>query len=461
MTPTPCLSQITPSRRMLLGGAIALAAAGALTACSGTSSSSRSENTLRVVYQKTAAFQQLDRLLTKVKEEYEASQSTVTIELIPIEAEQDSYFTKLALMNGSPDTAPDIIYEDAFQIRTDVAAGYLHPIDEYVAKWEDWDMFLDSVKEAGKGEDDKLYGISLGTDTRGIFYNKKLFAQAGISDTWQPRTWDDILQTARILKTALPDVIPFNMYASKAFGEGTAMQSFEMLLYGTQDTLYDTDTKKWVTGSQGFKDALTFLKTIYDEGLAPGLDTALDANIGSRIATELLPQGRVAMCVDGSWLPGGWITGDNAWPEWEETIGYAAMPTQKGEDPGFTSMSGGWALSIGSQTKNPQAAFDFIALALNKENALKYYTENSLIAVRSDVAEMDEYLTGNSSFEFFSGLVQYTHFRPATPDYSQISGSIQIACEDVVTGGASPEEAAATYDKSLVGIVGDDMVQAG
>ena len=47
------------------------------------------------MYQKTAAFQQLDRLLAKVKEEYEASQSTVTIELIPIEAEQDSYFTKL------------------------------------------------------------------------------------------------------------------------------------------------------------------------------------------------------------------------------------------------------------------------------------------------------------------------------------------------------------------------------
>ena len=460
MTPTPFLSQITPSRRALLGGAVALAAAGALSACSGTGGSSRSENTLRVVYQKTAAFQQLEHVLTKAKEEYEASQSTVTIELVPIEAEQDSYFTKLALMNGSPDTAPDIIYEDAFQIRTDVAAGYLRPIDEYVATWEDWDMFLDSVKDVGKGDDDKLYGISLGTDTRGIFYNKTLFAQAGLPEQWQPTTWDDILQTARTLKTALPDVIPFNMYASKAFGEGTSMQSFEMLLYGTQDTLYDTGTKKWVTGSQGFKDALTFLKTIYDEGLAPGLDIALDANIGSRIATELLPQGKVAMCVDGSWLPGGWINGDNAWPQWEESIGYAAMPTQTGKEPGFTSMSGGWTLAMGSQTKNPQAAFDFMAVALNKDNALKYYTENSLIAVRSDIAEMEEYLTCNSSFEFFSSLVQYTHFRPATPDYSQISGSIQIACEDVVSGGASPEEAAATYDKSLVGIVGDDMVQA-
>ena len=95
-------------------------------------------------------------MLTKAKEEYEASQTAVTIELVPIEAEQDSYFTKLALMNGSADTAPDIIYEDAFQIRTDVAAGYLHPIDEYVAAWDDWSMFLDSVKDVGKGEDDKL-----------------------------------------------------------------------------------------------------------------------------------------------------------------------------------------------------------------------------------------------------------------------------------------------------------------
>jgi multiple sugar transport system substrate-binding protein len=43
--------------------------------------------------------------------------------MVPIEAEQDQYFTKLALMNGSPDTAPDVIYEDTFQIRSDAAAS--------------------------------------------------------------------------------------------------------------------------------------------------------------------------------------------------------------------------------------------------------------------------------------------------------------------------------------------------
>lgn len=446
------------SRRTLLTATGVTALGATLTACAG-GSSSRSESNLRVVYQKTAAFFQLEDLLTKAKKEFEAANSGVTIELVPIEAEQDQYFTKLALMNGSQDTAPDVMYEDAFQIRTDAAAGYLLPIDEYVASWEDWDQFTDSVKEAGKGEDDKLYGVSMGTDTRAIYFNKKIFAEVGLPEDWQPTTWDEILETARTIKAKKPDVIPFNMYVAKAVGEGTSMQSFEMLLYGTDDTLYDTETKKWITGSQGFKDSLEFLQTIYSEGLGPGLDQALDVNIGSRVSTELLPEGRLAMAVDGSWMPGGWISGENAWPEWEETIGLAKMPTQKGQGDGFTSMSGGWTLAIGSKTKNAKAAFDFISIALNKENSLKYDTENSQIAVRKDVAEDEAYLSFNPSFEFFSGCVEFTHFRPSTPDYSQISGNIQIACEDVATQASTPQEAAQAYDEGLIRIVGDDMTQ--
>lgn len=446
------------SRRTLLTAAGVTALGATLAAC-GAGSSSRSESKLRIVYQKTAAFFQLEDLMTKAKEEFEAANSDVTIELVPIEAEQDQYFTKLALMNGSDDTAPDVMYEDAFQIRTDAAAGYLLPIDEYVADWADWDQFMDSVKEAGKGEDDKLYGVSMGTDTRAIYFNKKIFAEVGLPEDWQPTIWEEILEAARTIKAKKPDVIPFNMYVAKAFGEGTSMQSFEMLLYGTDDTLYDTDTKKWITGSQGFKDSLEFLQTIYSEGLGPELDQALDVNIGSRVSTELLPEGKLAMAVDGSWLPGGWISGENAWPEWEETIGLAKMPTQNGQGDGFTSMSGGWTLAIGSKTKNAKAAFDFISIALNKENSLKYDTENSQIAVRKDVAEDDAYLSFNPSFEFFSSCVDFTHFRPSTPDYPQISGNIQIACEDVATQASTPEEAAKAYDEGLVQIVGDDMTQ--
>ncbi|MBU5423865.1 extracellular solute-binding protein [Cellulomonas hominis] len=445
------------TRLVALSGVAVLA----LAACSnGGGGGGGDDTTLTVAYQKTAQFVQLDDLLQKAKSEYEAANEGMSVDLVAIEAEQDQYFTKLALMNGSADTAPDVIYEDTFQIRSDAAAGYLLPIDEYVEAWEDWDQFPENARQAGLGDDGSVYGVSMGTDTRGLYYNKDLFAQAGLPTDWQPETWDDVLTAARTIKEKVPDVTPINVYAGKAAGEATTMQGFEMLLYGTDDQLYDADSQKWITGSQGFVDSLGFLETIYSEGLAPSLDVALDASVGARVATELLPQGELAIALDGSWLPGGWISGDNAWPEWEQTLGMAAMPTQDGQEPGFTSMSGGWTLAVGAHAGDPQAAFDFIATALNRENSLKYDTENSQIAVRTDVAEDPEYLGYNPSFEFFSSLVEYTHFRPATPDYSQISSNIQVAAESVATGQATPEEAAALYDEGLVSIVGDDATQA-
>lgn len=440
---------------------VSVVALGALTACSsgdGGSSDDASggDTTVTVAYQKTTAFHQLDDMLQVAKTQFEDANPGITIDLQPIEAEQDQYFTKLALMNGSPETAPDVIYEDTFQIRSDAAAGYLAPIDDYLAKWDEWGQFYENAKQAGLGDDGKTYGVSMGTDTRAIYFNKTIFEQAGLPADWQPENWDDIISAAKTVKEKVPDVIPLNIYAGKAAGEATTMQGFEMLLYGTKDTLYDTDSSKWVVGSQGFKDSLDFVKTVYGEELAPPLDIALDAAVGNRVSTELLPQGKLAMAIDGSWVPGGWISGENAWPEWEQTMGMAKMPTQDGSDPGATSMSGGWTLAVGANAKDKQAAFDFITTALNKENTFKYDTENSQIAVRKDVAEDPAYVSYNPSFAFFSDLVDVTHFRPATPDYSQISSNIQVAAEAMATGQQSAEDAAKAYDEAVKGIVGDD-----
>ncbi|QLD11394.1 extracellular solute-binding protein [Microbacterium oleivorans] len=431
-----------------------------LTGCGAGAGDEAAGDTIRVAYQKTTSFTAMDTLVKKAKEEYEAANDGMTVELVPIEAEQDQYFTKLALMNGSKDTAPDVIYEDTFQIRSDAAAGYLQPIDDYLADWDEWEQYDEGARQAGLGDDGKTYGVSLGTDTRGIYINKEIFAAAGLPDDWAPTSWEDILDAARTVKESNPDVIPLNLYASQALGEATSMQGFEMLLYGTEDELLDTDSNKWITGSQGFLDALEFYKTLADEKLGPDPAQALDAGWGTKVSTELIPQGGLAIAIDGSWLPSQWIEGENAWPEWQDTMAFAAMPTQDGGGDGFTSMSGGWTLAMGANATNPDAAFDFMAQALTFENALSYHQEAGQIAVRTDVAESQEYLDYNPSFEFFSSLVPFTHFRPATPDYSQISSNIPVATESVFTGQATPADAQAAYDTALVGIVGEENTQA-
>lgn len=450
--------KITMPIAMIGGVAVAVALVGC--SAGSTPSGGAEPQTIKVAYQTTATFDQMQVLMETAKKEYEAANDGVTIELVPIQGEGPDYYTKLALMNRSAATAPDVQYEDTFKIQSDSAAGYLLPLDDYLADWDDWSQFADGAKQAGLGGDGKTYGVSLGTDTRALWYNTKLFEAAGIDTPWAPKTWEDVLKAAATLKKSDPNIIPINVYSGTAAGEAATMQGFEMLLYGTEDTLYDAKSAKWMTGSQGFKDSLQFVEDVYQGGLGPTPQQALDPNIFTSVTAEWLPTDTLAIALDGSWQSGAWIDGGSApWPEWDSTLDLAPMPTQFGDAPGLNSMSGGWTLAVGSKTKSPDLAFDFITTALNKDNSQSYAISNSQIAVRQDVAEDPAYTAANPSFEFFASLVPDTNFRPATEDYDQISNAIQIAMESVMTGQSSVDEAAAEYDSTLVGIVGQDNTQ--
>jgi multiple sugar transport system substrate-binding protein len=445
--------------RFLIAPVTAAALALSLGAC-GSGGGAADDSTITVAYQKFGNFTQADTLFKDVKADFEEANPDITVELVPIEAQQNDYFTKLALMNRSPSTAPDVMYEDTYMIKSDVEAGYLAPLDDYLAEWDEWDQFVDSAKEAGAGDDGKTYGVSMGTDTRGLWFNKEVLTGAGLPEDWAPTSWDELLDAARAIKESDPDVVPFNIYSGKPQGEAAVMQGFEMLLYGTGDTLYEDG--KWVLGSQGFVESLEFIETVFSEGLAPTPQQALDTNIGNTVQAEWLPEGKVGIALDGSWVAGNWLeSGVAPWPEWSEEMGTAAMPTQDGQAPGAVSMSGGWTLAMGAGSENPDAAFEFISMALNRENSLWFDVANSQIAVRTDVAEDPEYTKSNPTTEFFTDLVDVTHFRPATSDYPKVSNEIMVAMEAVMTGQQTPEEAAAAYDEAVAGIVGEENTTQG
>jgi multiple sugar transport system substrate-binding protein len=427
-----------------------------LTACTPAAPEDGSK-TLKVVYQKTDSFTALETMFQAAKQEFEAANPGVAVELQPIQGNDDDYGTKLALALRSPSTAPDVFYEDTFKVRSDVDAGYLLKLDSHLEGWEDWSKFDDGAKAAGRADDGGTYAVPLGTDTRAIWYNRKVLEAAGISVPWEPRSWQDILDTARKIKASDPSVVPFNMYAGKGTGEGTVMQGFYELLYGTGSTLYDEETKKWVVGSAGFKDSLAFLKTLYDEGLAVTPAQALDANVWKKVFGEWFPKGKLGATVEGSYAPSFWQDGGSyEWPGYEQEMGVAPFPTQDGRAPGAVSMSGGWTLAIGAGTKEPDLAFSFLSTAMNRENSLAFTLDSSQIAVRSDVADDSGYQAGNPFVKDVSELVSVTRYRPATSDYPRISAAVQEATEAVITGAREPEQAAADYDAAVTDIVGGD-----
>lgn len=438
-----------PTTPLLL--ATALVAAGTLTACGGDSGDD--PDTVKVSFKQSTDNQikVMDTYLEDIKKQFEKENPGKKVKLVPIKAPDSEYYTKLQQMMRSPKTAPDLVYEDTFLINSDITSGYLKPLDQYLDKWKDWDQFIETSKTAAKAADGKTYGVPDGTDTRGLWFSKAIFKKAGLPADWQPKSWDDILQTARTIKKKVPGVTPLNVYTGKPAGEAATMQGMEMLLYGTgQDPMYDPKSKKWVTGSQGFKDSLEFVETVYKEKLGPDVSDALDPNFATRVRGELLPEDKLGINLDGSWLPQDWGKGaGHEWPEWSKKLGLAHMPTQNGEAPGKVSMSGGWTWAIPSKAANPDLAFRFIEQMQTKANAQKWYVANSGIAVRKDVAADPAYLKAQPGLKFFTDLVASTHYRPAYPAYPKVSTAVQEAMEKVTTGDASVADAASGYDDEV------------
>jgi len=451
-------------RRIVVSGVamVGLTTAGVLSALVPAVSAS-SGGTISVAFQAgNVSNVELPRLMQQAAGEFAKQYPGWTVKLDSINAPENPYYTKLDLMSSSASTAPDVLYEDTFLVNSDVAAGFLAPIDQYVSKWSGWKEFSPAAQAAAKGVDGHIYGVSMGTDTRGLWYNKALLAKAGIKLPWHPTTWAQVISAAQAIKKADPGVIPLNLYSGVGAGEATSMQGFEMLLYGTNNPLFDTKTGKWEKAGAGWQSTLNFYKTIYGQNLGPSPQQALSPTIGGTIAGQLFPQNKLAIDLDGSWLSGAfWAAkGSYPWPQWSKVVSETAMPTENGQAGGEVSMSGGWLLSVGSHAANKQMAFNFISIALDQANSLAYDVGAGQIAVRNDVASAPSYKNSSASISTMSSFVPFTHFRPAFTAYPKLSDEIQLITGQVMTGQATPAQGAATYNKYLTGLVGAKDTEA-
>lgn len=438
------------SRRSLLTATGAsLLAAPLLTGCG---AGPRAPGHLRVSYQQWGSTEATGNFLDSAAAAFMAARPGTSVEIVPLVASENDYFTKNELMMASARTAPDIVYEDTFILKSDIAAGYLRPLDDYLGSWPSWDAYFDVAKDAVRGEDGKVYAVPGPTDTRAIWYHRDVLARAGIAMPWNPRTWSDLLSTARTIRERVPGVVPAVFYAGKAQGEKASMQGLQMLYNGTGSVLYDESTRRWTTGATGMRSALGFLHTLYGQGLGPPLEAALDPNFTETVYTSWMPEGTVGFVVDGNWIAQNW----DSWPEWPQKLALARMPTQRGQDRGFVTLSGGMAWSLPARAPDPGTAWQLLTTMMSTPLATRWTIADSKLANRRDVVAAPGYEGYSPVTPFFTDLVPYADYRPALAPYPQISSAIQAATEAVMIGAASPEAAADGYDAELIDIVGRD-----
>jgi multiple sugar transport system substrate-binding protein len=376
--------------------------------------------------------------------------------------DDEKYKAKLAL-DLKAGHGPDVFAIDGIWVGEFAQAGYIKPLADVVGDsyqdWDGWSQINDAVK-GNASFDGKLYGIPVGTDGRVLFYNKKLFQQAGISEPWQPKSWQDIISTAQTLKQKLPDVTPLQINAGTAMGEATTAQGILPLLAGTGVSLYDNG--KWQGNTQQIRDVLNFYNTIYNTDQLGDVNYQLDAK-GRDESFADFSKGKIAILAESDYLWRSVIdpkVGIDPIQDKVGTVGYALIPAEKagsgvrGQD--FVSVSGGSIYALNPNSPNAKLAFDLMTFAQSPDAIKARLAGAAQITERNDVNA--EVLANDPMLTFVAEKVlPLTTYRPSLSEYPQVSLALQQATADVVSG-TSVDDAAADYQSALEGIVGKDNV---
>ncbi|ADB29688.1 extracellular solute-binding protein family 1 [Kribbella flavida DSM 17836] len=406
-----------------------------------------------------------DVLIPKFVEAQKAKGVDVTVRFEGDGSDDEVYKQKLAL-SLSNKAGPDLMNLDGIWVGEFAQAGYVKPLTDTVGDaakvdgWDGWAQIPESVQQLGSFEG-KRYGVPAGTDGRVLYFNKKLFAQAGLPADWQPKSWDDILAAGQKLKQ-LPGVTPIQINGGTAMGEATTMQGVLPLLVGTGATIH-TDGK-WLGDTVKVRQVLDFYAKVYGGGLG---DPVLQREAKGRDKSFAeFAAHKIGILAEGDYFWRSVVEpkeGVAKMADRDTTVGYALIPAArpgagvKGQD--FVSMSGGGVVAVNPNTKYPQQAWELLQFMNSAEMVEAALDGAAKITQRTDVNA--KVLANDPMLNFVATKVlPITQYRPGLAEYPKISAALQQATADVI-GGKSTDAAARAYQTAVAAAAGGKDKVAG
>jgi multiple sugar transport system substrate-binding protein len=232
-----------------------------------------------------------------------------------------------------------------------VKNGWLEPLDSYLSKSPEFDYndFMKSARD-GSGAGGKVYGIPMMTEREVVFYNKALFAKAGI--TKLPKTMDELMAAAKKLND------PKNGICGIAIrGKGSdAVTMFSGFLrsYGGE---FNANGKALINTPQAVA-AFKFYGDLLRLYGPPGV-----LNMGWAETQALFAQGRAAMRIDADSQFGFSIDPKSSLVY--DKVGYFALPAGPSGQAPFNVAA--WSLGVSPYSRNKEAAWEFVRWCMGKE----------------------------------------------------------------------------------------------
>jgi multiple sugar transport system substrate-binding protein len=170
-------------------------------------------------------------------------------------------FEKFATMVSAGQT-PDVVeMPDTWQALYG-NNGQLEDLEPYVAKWDQASDLSQKALDMGRIVGGKTYLLPYGFYLRAMFYNKKLFEQAGVKEP--PKTLDEFLDAAKKV-SAIPGKYGYCLRGGPGGLNGWVM--FGAIANGDNTFFKPDGTSTW--SEPGWVKGVAFLTDLYKKGYAP------------------------------------------------------------------------------------------------------------------------------------------------------------------------------------------------
>jgi raffinose/stachyose/melibiose transport system substrate-binding protein len=409
----------------------AAASAGAPSAAAPSASSSQGAAAVEIDWYHVQNNDPGKSLWQKLADEYTAAHPNVKVNLTVLENE--AFKTKLTtlLQAGTP---PDLFQSwGGGGLVEQQKAGLVKDITSDVAPWKD------EINAGAMGMyqvDGKQYGIPFDLGMVGFWYNKKQFAQAGI--TTPPATWDDLIADIAKLKAA--NLTPIALAEGDKW-PGMFYWAYLAVRSCGKDAM-DQAVKTGDWSGQCFVDAGNQLKKLIDtKPFQSGYLAAKWDGAGSGAAS--MATGKGAMQLMGQWLPGTVNANSPDKKGLGEDLAWFPFPALTGGAGAATDgFGGGNGFAVGKDA--PPETLDFLHFLVSKDAANRWGALNTGILPVTNGTESsvtDPYLKSVLDARAKAQFVQLYLDQATTP---ALGGVINDAIQTLYAGSGSPQQVTST-----------------
>ncbi len=421
------------SRRVRFMAVGAVAAAAALTAA-GCSSSGGSSGGGGGSSNGKVTITELDYFTTggsntavnAYNKQYEKAHPNVTIkrEVVPFA----NLITKV-LQEASAGDLPNIVMLDNPNVPQVAATGQLVPLNSEPG-FSTAGYVKGAITECTY--QGKQYCFPIGTNTVGIFYNKKMLAAAGVQP---PKSWADLQAAAKQLTKGKTYGIAFDATADEQ-----STWQLEPFAWSQGGDLDKVDSPAWQQSLQLWVNMVkdhSASKSVLQWGQSPDL-------------TQQLINKTAAIIEDGPWI----------FPElnsagWKYNVDYGVIPipTKSGSGTPVTGLGGEtWNLGKSGSSAQQSAAWDWIKGTQTPAEMSYFSKEMYYLPTKTSV--LAQYTKLSPQYQVFAKETESSKSRTAEygANYPKVSQAVWTAIQSAITGTSSVSSALTQAQSTVSGV---------